>query len=487
MTKLHEHIFSIKNEPDNLTIRILGIKIKKDKGKKILKNIFKKPIFRNDDVSVDSNLDHLKEFSEVFHKKGYTLLHGVNLYGYTNCNFVTDDVPTPYEGYKNLSTLDYETIKNLSEGKFIGDNKELLNFLNSSPDEIALHGLYHTDYSKMTALQQEEDIKEGLRLLKELLPNKKVKVFIAPFNRTNSDTYKVCKKLGLKVSALEGKHLEEMIELNQYGISNGEIYRFHHHRFYPESTFDCYDLSVNKLELFLNAPKRIKRKLPSIEILKTCVEKNDAQPWYVYAFTDFKAREHNYKPYQWISKNVNKNANILETGCGAGGILYHLYKDGFKHLSGYDYDEKAVNAAINIAENIYAPIKFSINDGTNPKLNEKYDVIIGLSWIYLLSNFSLEEFLEKHLSYLNAGGYFVFELIDEAYNNVDKNQWLSGDWNKPENERAESEYKMRYSQKQIEEIAKHYNFDVVKVYDMSKEIISRKVYILKQKKNLKSV
>lgn len=30
-------------------------------------------------------------------------------------------------------------------------------------------------------------------------------------------------------------------------LYEGELYRYHHHRFYPESTFDAYDLSIEKL------------------------------------------------------------------------------------------------------------------------------------------------------------------------------------------------------------------------------------------------
>ena len=238
-------IFKIEKENNRIRIYVFGIKFS---FKKVILNPFKKPVFRNDDVSVDSNLEHFKEFCDIFHSHGYTQLHAINLYGYTNCNFVTDGLPTPYEGYKNMSKIPNDKIRELSQGKFIGDNKELVEYINSIPDEIALHGLYHTNYSLMTYDEQKKDIEEGLKLLKELFPNKKIKVFVAPFNKTNKDTYKICKEFGLKVSALEGEHLEDMITFKRYRIKNGEIYRYHHHRFYPESTYTYGDLSMDALK-----------------------------------------------------------------------------------------------------------------------------------------------------------------------------------------------------------------------------------------------
>ena len=257
-------MFRVEKNNHKIKVNVLGLKLS-FKERKFL-NPFRHPVFRNDDVSVDSHLEHFKEFCEIFHKYGYTQLHAINLYGYTNCNFLTGDLPTPYEGYKNLSAIPNDKIRELSQGKFIGDNKELVDYINSIPDEIALHGLYHTNYSTMSYDEQYKDIEEGLRLLKELFPNKKVKVFVAPFNKTNKDTYKVCKVFGLRLSALEGQHLEDMIEYHDYGIKNGEIYRYHHHRFYPESTFNSYDLSLKKLDNFF-AISQGKLKLPKICLL----------------------------------------------------------------------------------------------------------------------------------------------------------------------------------------------------------------------------
>jgi hypothetical protein len=101
----------------------------------------------------------------------------------------------------------------------------------------------------MTAEEQKRDIGIGLQELEELFPEKLVRYFIAPFNRTNRETYAVCKEFGLKVLAAEGIHLEE--QLGTLYIQPGVWHRYHHHRFYPESAFDYHKLSMESLEFAL--------------------------------------------------------------------------------------------------------------------------------------------------------------------------------------------------------------------------------------------
>ena len=159
-----------------------------------------------------------------------------------------------------MDVYNYEIIKKLSTD-YIGNNSELIKYINESPDHVALHGLYHSDYSSMSYEEQDNDIKEGLRLLHLLFPDKKIDTFVAPFNKVNVWTYEVCKKYGLRVSAEEGEHLEEMVHYERGNIRKGQLYRYHHHRFYPESKFSYYDLSIEKLCKFIEGSKNKKYKI----------------------------------------------------------------------------------------------------------------------------------------------------------------------------------------------------------------------------------
>lgn len=208
-----------------------------------------RPRFRNDDVSPDSPLDRFRAFCEVFHRYGHDQLHGIVLRGRTWGQFRCGSEEAQYDGEPPLGQIPNDRIRQLSQGMHFEQREDLIDYLRESSDEIALHGLFHTDYSTMTLAEQRRDMAEGLELLGRLFPRKPVRYFIAPFNRTNADTYRAASEFGLKVLAADGVHLEE--RLHDLVIQPKTWYRYHHHRFYPESTFRYYRLSVELLDAAL--------------------------------------------------------------------------------------------------------------------------------------------------------------------------------------------------------------------------------------------
>jgi peptidoglycan/xylan/chitin deacetylase (PgdA/CDA1 family) len=109
--------------------------------------------------------------------------------------------------------------------------------------------LYHTDYSTMPADEQRREINEGLEKLDRLFPKKLVRYFIAPFNRVGRLTRRICREFNLHVLADEGVHLESA--LPSLTFEENHWYRYHHHRFYPQSSFTYYPLSFDMLDAAL--------------------------------------------------------------------------------------------------------------------------------------------------------------------------------------------------------------------------------------------
>lgn len=206
----------------------------------------RKPKFRNDDISCDTDLSSLRRFFDLFHRWGHTQLHGVTLRGRTNSVYRDGQGPCEYEGIPSIGALPNDAIRRLSGEYRLEDRGDLIEYLNSAPDEIALHGLYHTDYSAMSADQQRQEIGEGLERLEQLFPRKLVRYFIAPFNRVGRQTAKICREFNLHLLAGDGIHLEA--ELPNVIFEQDRWYRYHHHRFYPQSSFDYYPLNFEMLE-----------------------------------------------------------------------------------------------------------------------------------------------------------------------------------------------------------------------------------------------
>ena len=209
------------------------------------------PRFRNDDVSGDTDFYRFRDFCEIFHSRGLTQTHGIILRGRTNSNFLfqgNDSVE--YDGYPNIGNLDNGTIRRLSQGVNFSERNDLVSFLSRMPDEVAFHGLFHTDHSKMSIAELRSDMEEGLQILSRLFPHKRIQYFIPPFNRISEACLQVCRELGLVPLLTDGVHLEE--QLHSVDLKAGNWYRYHHHRFYPESTISYWDLSLDSLRTCLD-------------------------------------------------------------------------------------------------------------------------------------------------------------------------------------------------------------------------------------------
>jgi len=202
---------------------------------------------RNDDVSYDTDIKYFKTFCSVFSKYGLSQLHGLTLMGNTSCIYSKDGQPIEYDGQQNLAVMPNDKIRQLSQGLCLAKRDDLIEYLNTNnQDEIALHGLYHTDYSCMSYGEQYADIQEGTRILKELFPGKLIEYFIPPFNKYNIDTIRICDELGLTLLSAGGIHLES--EIVKLRFRPKIWYRYHHHRFYPSSTCRYYNYTLS-LEL----------------------------------------------------------------------------------------------------------------------------------------------------------------------------------------------------------------------------------------------
>jgi hypothetical protein len=204
-----------------------------------------RPRFRNDDVSWDTDLDAFTEFCAVFRRHDHRQLHGITLHGTTATRHRHDGEAVEYAGTTNLSRLGNARIRALASGQDLRDRADLIAYLNASDDDLALHGWYHTDHARMSLDEHRHDLRAGLDEMRQLFPHKLVRYFIPPFNRANRHTRRVCAELGLTILGTDGVHLEA--ELDTLVLKAGTWHRYHHHRFYPGTAFDYYQLSLQRL------------------------------------------------------------------------------------------------------------------------------------------------------------------------------------------------------------------------------------------------
>src|SRR5688572_16019483 len=86
-------------------------------------------IVRNDDVAADTSLSHLERFCGVCDRAGVRIMQAITVAG--RC------LPID-RGMDNLE------IRSIGRGIGFSDRSDLVQFLRSRNDLIAVHGLYHT-------------------------------------------------------------------------------------------------------------------------------------------------------------------------------------------------------------------------------------------------------------------------------------------------------------------------------------------------------
>jgi|GEM_PF-3782158 len=438
------------------------------------------PLFRNDDVSPETDVESFRHFCSIFHQYGYLQLHGVTPYGHTHDRVQENGVCKVYPGDEPIVEMSPEKVMALSQGSYIGDNAPLVRFLNAIPDPIALHGPYHYDFTRLDEGGQRSAIAEGLRLLGLLFPKKPVRDFIPPFNRYNEATERICREFGLTLHTDAGVHMEAMIHYgNRCQLQADEEYRYHHHRFYEGSPFTHYELSLRALYRFFmeTAPQR---PILSREVYANCIQQSGAQPWYGYAYKNFEKLEQCHAPYRWIRENVERHERIVETGCGAGGVLHMLWHEGFCNLHGYDLDGKAVAAGRAISKAARSSISFMEHDCTKPMGQQPFHVILGMNWIYLLEGFGLTDFVATHLPSLKNDGYLIFDTIDASFNDHPLSMYFTQDWKKEDGQRRPSEYHERFAADEVVRLMQTFSLSHVHTYAVE-YTIPRNVHVFQKK------
>ena len=179
-------------------------------------------IIRNDDVAFDTKLSEIKTFCEICDKYGFKIIQAI----------------TPIGEVKKIKShrLINDLIKNLSNKEF-SENIELVEFLRSRSDLIAVHGLWHTHKPTIEEIKEAKGILENLGL--------KPTYFVPPFNEGEySETVEELKLS--KLSAKNGERLEDFLE---NGTPISPIMYLHSWRFDNSwYTFKKLEQCLNRLQ-----------------------------------------------------------------------------------------------------------------------------------------------------------------------------------------------------------------------------------------------
>lgn len=100
----------------------------------------------------------------------------------------------------------------------------------------------------------------------------------------------------------------------------------------------------------------------------------------------------------------NKYIKILDAGCGTGGLMSFLIKQGYKNIQGFDYSENAVNFCLERNLNVK---QIDITHFKNEFENENFDLIINNDVVYQFDNSTIRNIFITFQSILKLDGIII--------------------------------------------------------------------------------
>lgn len=206
-----------------------------------------------------------------------------------------------------------------------------------------------------------------------------------------------------------------------------------------------------------------------------------AEPWFRYAFQEWRQRWHVWRGVLWTVQNLPRGIQVLETGCGCGWNLFWLAANGFTSLIGIDNDAAAIAVGNELAVTSGYPVHLSEDDALNPRQlsDGSSALILALNWTYHVPEFDLALFLQRYRMVLAVGGMILIDTIDRSFDNHPDSKYLTSDWGKPAMERRPSEYIHRFTIHDIRRIAGSCGYQVLTNYNRRGEI-PRSLYVLRR-------
>lgn len=133
-----------------------------------------------------------------------------------------------------------------------------------------------------------------------------------------------------------------------------------------------------------------------------------------------KPLDHNLKSF--FQKNIRKESNILDLGCGYGSFLHFLWAHNYKNVTGVDISSEELN----VCRTFFKSYKFHHQDIFEfiHSTEEKFDVVYLSHVLEHIKKDLLFDFLESVKNILTDDGFFVIVAPNSAaYFNTAANRY----------------------------------------------------------------
>lgn len=110
---------------------------------------------------------------------------------------------------------------------------------------------------------------------------------------------------------------------------------------------------------------------------------------------------------------LNKNADILEAGCGEGQNVLYLAKQGFHNIDAFDISEAGIAKLKRLCEINRADINAFVCDLAEYVFEKKYDLIMSFATLCFVDKDKWKKFIFDAKDNTNVGGIHIMHIFTD--------------------------------------------------------------------------
>lgn len=110
---------------------------------------------------------------------------------------------------------------------------------------------------------------------------------------------------------------------------------------------------------------------------------------------------------------LNKNADILEAGCGEGQNVLYLAKNGFHNIDAFDISEAGISKLKRLCIQNGVDINAFVSDLREYRFNKKYDLIMSFAALCFVEKNTWKHFILDAKESTNTGGIHIMHIFTD--------------------------------------------------------------------------